>query len=322
MTRAARAIGLAAGLIVLIAQLAVWYPRYALQTAAEADGLDFPIYQRAAARVGSHRSPYEPCLNRHDQPPFCLLYPPPFTALLVVGAHVSFASFAAGIYAVLLIAFWAYAAGLVRLARGRVTFAEVGLAALALLVTPGLNLTMAFGNLDLVVWALVVWGLVAERWLPLLVIAAACKLWPAVPLAVLVAARPRRWPRVALTAAAVLAFTIAVVGTRSFAEWRQTALPVLEAGTVVWSNISAVAILERHGVRLPRLVVAVLPAAAAVVTGIATRRRPEALRAAWCAVAALFCASICWWHYAAVLWLPAAAWLQARRVEASAEARP
>ena len=156
------------------------------------DGLDFRIYQRAAARAAQGLTPYESCAHA----PGSATRLPALPASLRGGdrpaGHLSPAGFQKGAYLVLLIAFWAYAAGLVKLARGQVRASETLIAGVLLFVTPGLNITMSLGNLDLVVWALVAWGLATEAALPLLVVAAAFKIWPAVSLAVLRSRRPAR----------------------------------------------------------------------------------------------------------------------------------
>lgn len=311
----------AVGLLVLIGQVFIWYPRYALDPGSPDDGLDFRIYQRAAGRAARGLTPYESCAHAPEAPPGCLLYPPPFAAAIAPAGHLSPAGFQKGAYLVLLAAFWAYAAGLVKLARGRVGAAETLIAGVLLFVTPGLNITMSLGNLDLVVWALVAWGLATEMALPLLVVAAAFKIWPAVSLAVLIVAKPARVRPAILTAMLLFAATVAVLGLSSFRDWRELALPGLQAGTLRVTNVSLVAVLGRLGIALPALLRALLPIAAALATWLSLRRQPERLRASLCGVAAMICAPICWWKYAPILLIPGAVWLSGLNLAAPARTR-
>lgn len=302
-----------AGLVVLIGQIVIWYPLNALHDRKLDGPLDFLVYQRSAARAAHGLTPYEPCTHGPELPPNCLLYPPPFTAVIALAGNVSPRDFQRGTYLVLLIAFWAFAIGLTKIALGRVRASDALIAGLLLILTPGLNVTMSFGNLDLVVWALVVWGLAAESTLPFLVVAAAFKIWPIFPLLVLVVEKGSRLRVAALTAAAILIATVAVLGPQSFADWRRLALPGLWAGTLVSDNVSLVAIAGRLGLSVPRPVLAALPLAAAFATWLTLRRRPERLRAIACGIAATICSPICWWYYAPVLLVPGALWLANRR---------
>ena len=304
------------GLLVVVGQIVVWYPRYALEPAGS--GFDFPIYQRAAARAAQGLSAYEPCAHDSAVAPSCLLYPPPFAAAVALAGRASPSGFQKGTYLVLLVAFWAYAAGLVKLARGRVAVSSTLIAGALLFVTPGVNVTMGLGNLDVVVWALMAWGLAVEAALPLLVVAAAFKLWPVVSLAALLVAKPARLRAAVVTAALVLAATLAVLGPSSFADWRHLAVPGLQAGTLKPTNVSVVAILGRLGLTIRGPVLTLLPLAAAGLAGWLLRRQSERLRAAVVGIAATACSPIFWSKYAAVLLLPVAAWFSQRRLRGSA----
>ncbi len=149
----------AVGRLVLVGQVFVWFPRYALHPPAPDDGLDFRIYQRAAARARTglsltNRAPTPPKLH----PAACSTRPPSQRPSLPPDTFHRLPSNwgvprPAG-------RFWAYAAGLVKLARGRPAASDtLSRAGGALFLTPGLNITMSLGNLDLVVWAMVAWGL-------------------------------------------------------------------------------------------------------------------------------------------------------------------
>ncbi len=68
---------------------------------------------------------------------------------------MSFEVFQATWSVITLGAFWAYAAGLARLAFGRLTFSRVLAAPAVVMLTPGTNATMSYGQINLAVWALV-----------------------------------------------------------------------------------------------------------------------------------------------------------------------
>ena len=296
----------AVGGLVLVGQLLIWYPRHAFADPTADGPIDFLVYQRAAARAAQGLSPYWSCAHPRATPPNCLLYPPPFAAVVALAGHVSVRAFQAGTYAILLLAFWAFAAALARLALERPRPPAVLVAAVAVLLTPGLAVTMSFGNLDLVVWALVAWGLADERALPLVVVAAAFKVWPAAPLAALIAARPARLRPALLTTLALLALTLGVLGPSAFVAWRRLAVPGLLAPTLVPGNISLVAWLARAGLDLPPPVLSALPLAAAAAAWWAARRWKPGARAISTGIAAMFVAPICWWYYAPVLLIPIA----------------
>jgi hypothetical protein len=74
------------GLLVLIGQAFIWYPRYALDPGSPDDGLDFRIYERAAARAARGLTPSESCAHAPKAPPSCVLYPPPFAAAIALPA--------------------------------------------------------------------------------------------------------------------------------------------------------------------------------------------------------------------------------------------
>jgi hypothetical protein len=298
-----------AGLAVLAVQILVWYPRYALEPVRPEDGYDFPIYERAAARTSAGLGPYESCAHDPAVAPHCLLYPPPFAAAISLARRASPLTFQRGTYLLILLAFWAYAAGLVKLAFGHVTVSTTLVVGAALFALPGVNVTMALGNLDMIVWALLAWGLATEAALPLVVVAAAFKLWPAVSLAVLLIAKPARIRPTAITAAALLAGTLALLGPSSFTDWFHLAVPGLRAGTLKPTNVSLVALLGRMGLPVHDPLLTLLPAAGAVGTGWLLRRQPERVRASLVGIAATVCSPIFWSKYAAVLLIPLAAWI-------------
>jgi hypothetical protein len=295
------------GLVALVMQLALWLP-FQLRGEPGAD-VDFTVYRRAALRMAAGSSPYAPCDQDRAIPPNCFMYPPPFAAALRPIDAIAPGAFKVGAYLVMLVAFWLFAAALARLALGAVdgpgTLAAGGLAAMM----PGLSVTMSGANADLVVWALVAWALTTEAALPLLVVAAAFKVWPAVPLLVLLVRRPARAPLVAATAVAIFGATVATLGWATFSDWMRWGLSRLQAGTLSPLNMSLATLPERLGFALPgRLASALAPAVAATVA-ILARRQPERLQAMLAGVAGLLFAPICWWHYLPIALIPAAIWV-------------
>jgi Glycosyltransferase family 87 len=297
------------GIVALVMQLALWLP---LQLRGEPGAdVDFTVYRRAAMRMAAGGSPYAACDPDRAIPPNCFMYPPPFAALLRPVDAISPGAFKVGAYLVMLAAFWLLAAALARLALGVVdapgTLAAGGLAAM----TPGLSVTMSGANADLVVWALVASALTTEAALPLLVVAAAFKLWPAVPLVVLLVRRPARLPVVAATAIAIFGATVVMLGWSSFSDWMRWGLTRLQAGTLSPLNVSLATLPERLGFAVPGLIAGALAPAAAATVAILARRQPERVQAMLAGLAGLLFAPICWWHYLPIALIPAAIWVGA-----------
>jgi hypothetical protein len=194
-----------------------------------------------------------------------------------------------------------------------------------LALTPGARYVFVDGGVDLAVWGLVSWGLAVEAALPFLVLAAALKLWPIVPLAVLVARRPRR-PRRLLgagaTALVIAAVTVGVLGARALADWVHLAGPTLAAGSLGPANVSLFMLPARLGFPLPRAAASVAPIAAGALVAVACRRQPARLQAVIAGVAALLCGPICWWRYAPVLLMPAAIVIAMRASRAGGGSAP
>lgn len=275
-------------------QLTVWLPLHARRT--DTDNLDFTVYRNAAARVAAGLPLYEGCAApAAEQPPSCYLYPPPLAVALAPLASVSDRAFQAGWYAFLIVAFWAYAAGLARLA-GRGAATGVLAAGLLLQVFPGTTVTMSFGNVDMAVWAVCAWALALGSG-PLAGLAAAVKVYPGW----LLLRRDRGALLGALAALGVLAATVPVVGLHAFVEWRR-ALAILSSVPSVAGNVSLPHLLGLHGTAATMLPLLGAPLMAFLARGLA---RP--VRAGLVLAVSVLLAPLCWWYYAPILLLPAAA---------------
>jgi len=310
------------GLAVLAVQIAIWIPAMRAHAPNPVDTVD--ICWRAAVRLARGGSAYELCPRPGIEILTCFLYPPPFAVLLRPLGRLDEAGFTAVACAFALGGFWLYASGLARLATGRARPAAVLVAGAVLALTPGARYVFVDGGVDLAVWGLVSWGLAVDAALPLLVLAAALKLWPIVPLAVMVARRPRRLVDVGAgaTALAIAAVTVGVLGARALADWVHLAGPTLAAGSLGPDNVSLFMLPARLGFPLPRAAASVAPIAAGALVAIACRRQPARLQAVMAGVAALLCGPICWWRYAPVLLMPAAIVIAMRASRAGGESAP
>jgi hypothetical protein len=317
------------GAVVLGLQLFYWLP--IAWRRDDTSSLDFIVYYATARAVAAREPLYEGC-RHHDvrRPPGCYLYPPPFAALLMPLGGLGARAFQRVWYAIVLAAFWAYAAGLVSIACRRVTLERVLIAGAVVQLVPGTTLTMGAGNADLVVWALCAFGLGTSRVTPALGCAAALKVYPAWALPAALAAIERGRLRAAATSAAVLGLVLGlsllVVGAAPFADWLREAVPVLSEGTFTEGNVSipmgvlrllrATGLWTLQGGSLPgaaRVFLVAAQAAAVVAVTVRTRRLRAPLPGAAALVTAALFAPLCWWDYAPLLLVLAAAWLRARR---------
>jgi hypothetical protein len=324
-----RSVPVVAGAAVLAVQIVLWLPVHWSRTGAVSD-LDVTVYYHAAQRMAAGGSPYAPTDRVLTEPPRAFLYPPPAAAALYPLRHLSRFGFQRAVYITLLIASWVYAAALARIAWGRVTVGRVLAMGAAVALCPGTRVTLSFGNLDLVVWALVAVGMSGARALPLMAVGACLKIYPAFPLGVALArGRPRLAPTVAVLAA-IAAATLATVGARAFTAWAELAWPDLGRGALIVYNVSLSMGLVRLGALagLYDLSTGVVPTGARVFLGLApimgaalaayaARRRPLRAQQAWVLIAAVWLSPICWWHYAPILLIPAAVWLSGRLAPAA-----
>lgn len=308
------------GLAVLAVQIAIWIPAMLAHAPNPVDTVD--ICWRAAVRLARGGSAYELCPRPGTEILTCFLYPPPFAVLLRPLGRLDEATFTAVACAFALGGFWLYASGLARLATGRAHPAAALVAGAILALTPGARYVFVDGGVDLAVWGLVSWALAVEAALPLLVLVAALKLWPIVPLAVLLARRPRRLVGAGAAALVIAAVTLGVLGVRAFADWVHLAGPTLAAGSLGPANVSLFMLPARLGFPLPRAAASIAPIAAGALVAVACRRQPARLQAVIAGVAALLCGPICWWRYAPVLLMPAALVIAMRASRAAGESAP
>ena len=78
-------------------------------------------------------------------------------------AALTLGAFQAVWYVLTLLAFWFYAWGLARLAFRRPSWRHVAAVGFVAFMVPGMDITLSYGNADIIVWALVAWGLAGSR---------------------------------------------------------------------------------------------------------------------------------------------------------------
>jgi hypothetical protein len=316
----ARRAAAALGGVVLVLQVVVWWPRHARR---DDHWLDVRYYFEAAAHTHRGEPLYSECASyRIDRPPTCYLYPPTLAAALSPFGGSSRVTFQTVWYGVVLLAFWVYVVGLLRLARIALTVQNILAGGLVVQLAPGMIVTMSFGNVDVVVWALCALSLAWERMAALLGVAAVVKLFPAWPLVLSCGDRlGRRFALAgAVGAAAALVATALAVGGAPFVEWVRSGSGALTEGTIFHGNFSvpmaALRILAGGGaVDLSR---GAMPAAARVFLAAAPlvgvpllwrrlRPAPPSVRRGVTLIAALLLSPICWWYYAPLTLVPLAA---------------
>lgn len=341
--KASRLLGPAAGVVVLLVQLLYWLPNHA---GRDAGGLDVPGYYRAAAHVLAGEPLYREVLEGGWG---AYIYPPTFAVAIAPLALLGPVGFQAVWYGGILVAFWLYAAALVRLAGRELRLEHVLTAGAILLVVPGTSTSMSFGNIDLLIWALCAASLEDGR-APWAAVAGAFKIYPGWSL---LAGGRRELVAGAAAAAAVLGLTAAVAGPGAFVDWIKVA-GMMSAGVDWHTNVSlsfraaellghvrltaafsvigsaAVVLLVRRGRRGrasfddPRCRMEVFEQSDGGRFGWTTHvyacrccseRKPALsapLAGAVAIVGAMALGPICWVHYAPALLMPAAALLRRR----------
>jgi len=294
------------GAVILVVQVAVWLPLHARRTETN---MDWVVYRDAAENVLAGRPLYADCRPDPDRPPSCYLYPPPLAVALAPLAALGSTAFQAGWYALLLVAFWVYAFALVRLSGREMSLVNVLAAGALVELAPGTSISMSFGNANMLVWALCALSLSGSAtWAG---IGAALKVYPCWA----VLARRDRSTLVGMAAgAAVLGLSALAVGPGAFQQWG-AALRVLGPGVRIHGNVGLGIDLLRvaglfgyHGAARGFLTALPLMGVPAVI--LATRRLPRELAGALVLVAAVALAPLCWWYYAPMLLMPAAAALR------------
>ncbi len=304
----------AAGALVLVMQLGTWLPNHMRRGH---DGMDFAVYHAAAQNLVAGRPVYD-SERRADltTPPTSFLYPPTALALLRPAGHIDLGTFQRIWYPLLVVAFWAFAAALARLLTQKLTVVDTLAAGALLWLTPNLDVSMSFGNVDVIVWALVAWAFAAPPVTAcLLTIAAAIKLYPFGALVVVMLRDPRR-PRQVLQASAtalgLVVIALAATNRGTVHEWLSYGVPAVNAGCFHPGNLSlSTALLRLFDVDakpvLPTAAKAFLALAPVVATASAVvllRRLPLLPHAALVLVVTLVAGPIFWTSYLPILWIP------------------
>lgn len=287
---------------------------------------DFVVYRRAALAVRSGGTLYDDCLPYdRNLPPACYLYPPALAVVLSHAAPLDERGFQRTWFVLLVLAHWAFAAGLIRLALDRLTLESWVLVNLLVLLTPGMGGSLSFGNADVVVYALCAWGLSAPSFRPALAVAGAMKPYALVALLVL-CWRDRRaiLPSVGV-AVGLLLLVVKGAGWENLGDWWSNAGGVLAQGNWTHSNVS----LSMAPLRVARAALgadwthdlppgarAFLALAQIGVPGIVAlklRTAPPVVQAAAVLTTFVAAAPFCWWYYLPLGLLPAAVLVRERR---------
>lgn len=284
---------------VLLAQIAV--------TAPLIDGaVDARVYHDTAQRLVHHQPLYveSPRRNPYDVTN-TFLYPPPFAALLRPFAYLSFGRFLGYWYALLGAALGGLWAALALLFFGeekivRSPLKTMGLALLALVLTPGVEASIAIGNADLIIWALAAWALVWPTPTPLLA-ATILKVYPG-PAWLLLSLRTKyrvswRAGVVLLAVAALTAYTVDI------GEWRRNGIPATLSGNFTFYNWSLSTLPLRWIAPWDRLLspgfrayLSATSIAGPLVVAWFARRLPIRTHTATVLLASTAFAPLCWWY--------------------------
>jgi hypothetical protein len=295
-----------AGVATLLLQLGRWLPLHARRPVTSK--LDLSVYYAAALRLARGQPLYDGLF----------LYPPPFAAAMRPAAALTPQAFQAIWYASMLVSFWLYAWGVARLAFGRPASSWrhlFGVGFLAFMV-PGMDITLSYGNADLMVWALIAWALAEDNAIALLV-ATAMKLYPAPGLAV-VCWRKRQLGRAAVVAVALALVTVVVVGIGPIADWLRMGGAPLPRFVFIPDNVSlSIAVLRLCrcydlGSPLARALLRGIPLAAIALALWVTRRRSTQVQASAAITIAMWAAPVCWWPRLPFLLVPLAVWWRER----------
>lgn len=284
---------------------AFWVPMNAQRVDAHTSRLDLVFYYDAAVRLALGQPLYTGYF----------VYPPFFAALIRPMAMLSFASFQAAWYWILFAGFWAYAAGLARLAFGRATFASTFAAGALVALVPGTSVSMGIGNADILIWAVVAWSLggAGEG----LVLGGCLKVYPAVAAAVVFLRRREVAWRQLGAALAATTFTIGALGAGPVLEWVKKSGAPLPVVAIQSSNVSpttALALLL-HLFDHPAFVRPFYGVCMLLVVGLAyrlTRRWSEIAASTAVMMVFVVLAPVCWWYWLPFGLVPAAVAMRVR----------
>jgi hypothetical protein len=292
-----------AGIAGAFAFLFIWLPIHAVRP--DVEGTDLYVYYQAAQRLA------------HGQPLYTglFIYPPFFAALIRPAAAVPLPVFQVFWYALIMVGYWAYAAGLARLAFGRLTWDRIFAVGALVILVPGTNETMSLGNVDLLIWATIVWSIPSGRGLAF---GACLKIYPAfVALPAFVRDLKMFWRQLGV-AVAFTAFVVGFVGPHVFVEWWRAGLVVLPDCAHCWWNVSLsmaivrhLGIADLHGSHA-RLILTSFPLLAISSTVLLTRKWRPTAAASIVLVVAAWSAPVCWDDWLPIALIPLAAWVRGR----------
>lgn len=270
------------GLFVLALQLFVWLPWHIRRT--DIANLDWKAYYDAAVNLVMGRPIYGGEF----------VYPPTFLGFIAPAALMYTHTFQAVWYALVLVSFWAFAAGLTRLAFNRITATRILTVGLVAYATPGMQWLLSYGNADIVVWAILAWSLDA----PALVAGAAIKVYPAVGL---VAVRRHEIVPAAAIGAALVVISIGMFGVQPFVEWLHAGAMPLPSDPFNPRNasipIAVLRLLGHHSLDAGDLAFLRVCTLAGVATlWSLTRKWTHELRVATVIFGAQWFMPICWWY--------------------------
>ena len=282
---------------------------------------DLVLYYRAAQDAAVGRTLYQlrPDYGP-DSKPFEYLYPPPFAALIAPLSRLNWIEFARLWTAMLVAAFFAYAAVLMRLSGRRDAWSWL-IALASIVLFPGSYRALGLGQIDPLLWLGVgASALFAGREASGALLGAASlvkiySFWP------LLSVRPnegraRMWRGALIVGAAGLAMGAWVCGPSSYVEWARAVLPEASQGTFNPDNIS----LAMAGLRAaqmlgwhyaggpltgaPKLWLSAFAIIGPLATIALTRRLDARARIALVSCAAAWCAPLCWTTYLPLALVP------------------
>ena len=295
---------------------------------------DLVLYYRAAQNASAGRALYQSRPDYGpDSKPFEYLYPPPFAALIAPLSRLSWLQFARAWTAMLVAAFFAYAAVLMRLSGRRDAWSWL-IALAAIVLFPGSYRALGLGQIDPLLWLCVgASALFAGKPTSgaLLGAASLVKIYSFWPLLALRRdeGRAQMWRGALFVGAAGLALGALVCGPSSYLQWARAVLPEASQGTFNPDNVSlamaglrAAQTLGWHYaggplVGAPKLWLSAFAIAGPLAAIGLTRRLDARARIALVSCAAAWCAPLCWTTYLPLALVPLALGLRAvaRRIQ-------
>lgn len=311
----------AAGLCVLAAQALLWLPAHARSTTVS----DANVYQLAARRAAAGEQVYgrEPRTLITDTPSG-FYYPPSALVFLAPAARVSNRTWLYVCFGLAAASTWALAAALVKIGTGRTDVELSLIVGAALVLLPPVEQSLGTGNLDMVVIATTAWAFATPRFAaPLLVTAAAIKVYPGFALVAWLPRAGRRfWNEVLASVGVIVAATLINIEWKHVGEWFSICLPSMSDPALHYGNwsLSMISVSQSLQInvadtpRLARIVLSASPLVASFVAAILMRKKLVTEASMASLVAGTWFTAMCWWWRILVLLaIPAAAWYAARK---------